>query len=35
MADMFMSLSDIARIHKIPQEQILDDRIDDLIERYE
>lgn len=35
MADMLMRLSDIARIAKIPQEQILTDRIEDFIEKYE
>lgn len=35
MADMLLRLSDIARIGKISQEQILTDKIDDLIERYE
>lgn len=35
MAGMLMRLSDIARIGKISQEQILSDIIDDLIEKYE
>lgn len=35
MADMLLRLSDIARIAKISQEQILTDRIEDLIEKYE
>ncbi len=35
MADMLLRLSDIARITKISQEQVLTDRIEDLIERYE
>lgn len=35
MADMLLRLSDIARIGKVSQEQILTDKIDDLIERYE
>lgn len=35
MGDMLMYLSDIARIYKIPQEQILSDRIEELIETYE
>lgn len=35
MADMFMRLSDIARIRKVPQEQVLDNRIEDLIDKYE
>lgn len=34
MADMLLRLSDIARIAKISQEQILTDRIEDLIEKY-
>lgn len=35
LGDMLIQLSDIARIYKIPQEQILYDRIDELIEKYE
>lgn len=35
MADMLLRLSDIARIAKISQEQILTDKIEDLIEKYE
>lgn len=35
MGDILMSVSDIARISKISQEQVLTDRIDDLIEKYE
>ena len=35
MADMLVRLSDIARIGKISQEQVLTDRIDDLIEKCE
>lgn len=35
VADMLFRLSDIARIGKISQEQILTDKIEDLIERYE
>ena len=35
VADMLLRLSDIARITKISQEQVLTDRIEDLIERYE
>lgn len=35
MGDMLIYLSDIARIYKIPQEQILSDRIETLIEKYE
>lgn len=35
MADVLIGLSDIARIYKISQEQILTDRIEDMIEKYE
>lgn len=35
VADLLMSISDISRIHKIPQEQLLTDRIEDLIDRHE
>lgn len=35
MADMLLRLSDISRIGKISQEQILTDKVDDLIEKYE
>lgn len=35
MGDILLNLSDIARISKISQEQILTDRIDDIIEKYE
>lgn len=35
LADMLMRLSDIARIGKISHEQVLADRIEDLIEAYE
>lgn len=35
MSNMLLRLSDMARIVKISQEQILTDRIDDLIEKYE
>lgn len=35
MADMLVSLSDIARQYRISQEQILTDRIEDMIEKYE
>lgn len=35
MADMLLKLSDIARLTKISQEQVLTDRIEDLIDRYE
>lgn len=35
VADLLMSISDISRIYKIPQEQILTDRIEDLIDRHE
>ena len=33
--DMLMSLSEIAAQYRIPSEQILTDRIEDFIERYE
>ncbi|MDE6604221.1 MAG: MazG family protein [Lachnospiraceae bacterium] len=35
LSDMLLRISDVARIAKIPQEQALADRIDDLIEKYE
>lgn len=35
MADMLMNLSDIARLFCISQEQILTDRIEDIIDKYE
>lgn len=35
LGDMLIQLSDIARIYKIPQEQILYDRIEELIEKYD
>lgn len=35
MADILIGLSDIARIYKISQEQVLTDRIEDMIEKYE
>lgn len=35
MADMLVRMSDIARIVRISQEQILTDRIEDLIDQYE
>lgn len=35
MADALISLSDIARICKISQEQVLTDRIDDMIDKYD
>ena len=35
IADMLMKLSDIARLYKFSSEQILNDRIEDLIEKYE
>ena len=35
MADILIRVSDIARIAKISQEQVLTDRIEDLIEKYE
>ena len=35
LSGLLMRISDVARITKIPQEQALADRIDDLIEKYE
>lgn len=35
MADMLLSLSDIARLYKISGEQMLTDRIEDLIDKYD
>lgn len=35
LGELLMAASNIARICKLPQEQILADRIDDLIEKYE
>ena len=35
LADLLLRISDVARITKIPQEQVLTDRIEDLIEKYE
>ncbi len=35
MADMLLSLSDIARLYKISGEQTLTDRIEDLIDKYD
>ncbi len=35
LADLLLHVSDVSRIAKIPQEQILADKIDDLIEKYE
>lgn len=35
LTDMLLSLSDIARLYKIPLEQLLSDRIDDMIEAIE
>ena len=35
LTDMLLSLSDIARLYKIPLEQLLSDRIDDIIEEAE
>lgn len=35
LADLLLHISDVARITKIPQEQILRDKIDDLIDKYE
>ena len=35
LSDLLMQVSDVARIAKVPQEQALADKIDDLIEKYE
>ncbi len=35
MADMFLTMSNIARIYKISSEQVLTDRIEEIIEKYE
>ena len=35
IGDILMSVSQISRIYKLPQEQILTDRIEDFIEHYE
>lgn len=35
LSDLLLHISDVARIAKIPQEQVLTDKIDDLIEKYE
>lgn len=35
LSDLLLHVSDVARIAKIPQEQVLRDKIDDLIEKYE
>lgn len=35
LGDLLMRVSDVARIAGIPQEQLLRDRVDDLIEKYE
>lgn len=35
ISELLLRISDVARIAKIPQEQVLTDRIDDLIEKYE
>lgn len=35
LSDILLHISDVSRIAKIPQEQILTDKIDDLIEKYE
>lgn len=35
LSELLMRISDVARIAKIPQEQALSDKIDDLIEKYE
>lgn len=35
IGDILINISDIARQYKIPQEQVLDDRIEDIIDKYE
>lgn len=35
LSDLLLRISDVARIKKIPQEQILMNKIDDLIDKYE
>lgn len=35
LADLLLRVSDVARIAGLPQEQLLRDRVDDLIEKYE
>lgn len=35
LSDLLLRISDVARIAKIPQEQALIDKIDDLVEKYE
>ena len=35
MGEMLVAVSNVARLCKLPQEQILSDKIDDLIEKYE
>ncbi len=35
LSELLLHVSDVARIAKIPQEQILTDKIDDLIDKYE
>lgn len=35
LADLLLHVSDVARIAGLPQEQLLRDRIDDIIEKYE
>ena len=35
IGDLLMAASNIARIYKLPQDQLLDDRIEKLIQRYE
>ncbi len=35
LSGLLLRISDVARIAKIPQEQVLTDRIEDLIEKYE
>ena len=35
LGDMLLAVCDIARVNKVPAEQVLTDRTDDLIEQYE
>ncbi len=35
LGDMLVSLSDIARRYRVSQEQVLTDRVENLIDRYE
>ena len=35
LGELLMAVSNISRLCKLPQEQILADKIDDLIEKYE